>query len=119
MERARSRLISASASVVSAQNQRDSALARSENASAEFRSLTSNMPEFDNPREALRWARQVQSSADDWRRFESRHTDGLEEFGEATESQTEAQRDVDQAQTKIDRGLAMKAEAELRSSRDR
>lgn len=116
LERAHTRLIDSSARVVNAQNMRDSALARSENALSEFRRLTTNMTEFVDPREAVRWARQVQSSADDWRRFESRHAEGLEDFEDAVEAQTNAQRDVDQAQAKIDRGRAMKAEAERRSA---
>lgn len=112
LEKAKQALVRYSADVVSAQNKRDTARARSENAAAEFRNLTANMTYFSDAEEASRWARQVEKAAAEWTKHDDRRGDGRQDLDEATKQQTKAQEAVDKAQAKVDRGRAMKAEAE-------
>lgn len=118
LEKAKKDLVRYSADVVNAQNKRDTARARSENASAEFLKLTSNIAYFSDASEASRWARQVDKAASDWAKNDDRRGDGRKELDRAMKKQAAAQKAVDQAQAKVDKGRAIKAEAERLSSLD-
>ena len=105
-----------SADVVDAQNKRDSSRNRSDNASAEFRKLTSNITYFSDAEEATRWARQVDKAASQWAKYDDHRGDGRKDLDKATKKQRKAQGAVDKAQAKVDRGRSMKAEAERLTS---
>lgn len=118
LEAAKKKLISYSADVVDAQNKRDSSRSRAENASDEFRKLTSSVTYFSDPQEAARWARQVDKAATEWAKFDDRRGDGRQDLDKGVTRQRDAQKAVDKAQATVDRGRTMKAEAE-RLSRPR
>ncbi|MGN3974196.1 hypothetical protein [Tsuneonella sp. SYSU-LHT278] len=118
LEKAKKDLVRYSADVVDAQNKRDGSRARSEHAAAEFRKLTSNITYFSDAEEAARWARQVEKAASQWAKYAERRGDGRKELDAATRKQSQAQSAVDKAQAKVDRGRAMKAEAERLSRID-
>lgn len=112
LESAKKKLIGYSADVVGAQNKRDSSRSRAENASAEFRKLTTSVTYFSDPQEAARWARQVDKAAAEWAKYDDRRGDGRQDLDKGVKRQRDAQEAVDKAQAKVDRGRAMKAEAE-------
>ena len=116
MEKAKTRLISASADVVNAQNKRESALAQADNAAAIFRNITTNMPYFADAQEAKLWSQQVTKSATEWARFDAQRDAGASAFDKASKSQAQAQAAVDKAQARIDQGRAMMANAEQLSA---
>lgn len=112
LEKAKKDLVRYSADVVDAQNKRDSSRNRSDNASAEFRKLTSNITYFSDAEEASRWARQVDKAASNWAKYDDRRGDGRKDLDKASKNQRKVQGAVDKAQAKVDRGRTMKAEAE-------
>ena len=116
LEKAKNTLVGHSADVVEAQNKRDSARARAENASAEFRRLTSSQSYISDAEEAARWAKQVEKAASEWAKYDDRRLDGREDLDKSSSQQKKAQAAVDKAQSKIDRGRTMKMEAERLSS---
>lgn len=116
LEEAKKNLVRYSADVVDGQNKRDGSGDQSDNASAEFRKLTSNMAQFSDGKEASRWARQVEKAASNWAKYDNRRGDGRNELNKAMKKQTKAQEAVEKAQLKVERGRAMKAEAERLSA---
>ena len=116
LEKAKNNLVGYSADVVEAQNKRDSSRARGENAATEFRRLTTSQSYFSDPAEAARWAKQVEKAASEWAKYDDRRLDGREDLDKGMSRQSKAQASVDKAQNKVDRGRAMKREAERLSS---
>ncbi len=116
LEKAKNGLVGFSADVVEAQNKRDSSRARGENAAAEFRRLLASQTYFSDADEAERWAKQVEKSASEWAKYDGRRLDGRKELDKGMSKQNKAQAAVDKAQNKVDRGRAMKREAERLSS---
>lgn len=112
LEKAKNNLVKYSADVVEAQNKRDSSQARGDNASAEFRRLTASQTYFADAQEAARWAKQVDKAAAEWAKYAERRTDGRDDLDTAMSKQNKAQAAVDKAQNRVDRGRAMKMEAE-------
>jgi hypothetical protein len=112
MEKAKKELVRYSADVVNAQNKRDSARARAENAADEFRNLTAAPIYFSDAEEAVQWARRVEKASSDWAKFDARRGDGRAELDKAMTKQRRAQQAVDKAQAMIDQGRTMKTEAE-------
>lgn len=116
LEEAQRDLVRYSADVVDAQGKRDSSQDRANNARQAFESLTAR-PYFSNPDDARDWAKLVEETASEWKRFAARSDDGAEELRRAQRRQEKAQEAVEKAQEKIDEGREMMAEAELRSMR--
>lgn len=109
-------LVKYSAEVVNAQNKRDNSRSRADNARETFESLTAR-PYFSDPDDARKWAKQVESAASDWAKYNARQDDGAKELKKAQSRQADAQEAVDKAQAKIDKGRTMMAEAERASLR--
>ncbi|QJB68915.1 hypothetical protein [Parasphingorhabdus halotolerans] len=101
--------------VLDAQKKRDKATGKISNASEEFRQLTSNVPMFNNPKEAAKWADLVSNAADSWAKNDNRQEDGQSDLTKSMKRQASAQSAVKSAQANIDKGRAMKAEAQQRS----
>lgn len=116
LDKAKKDLVRYSADVVDAQNKRDNARARSENASADFRRLTSTQTYFTDADEAASWAQQVDKAASSWAKHDDRRTDGRDDLDKAIKQQRKAQAAVDKAQDKVDRGRTLKADAERLSA---
>lgn len=110
-EKARKNLIESSSDVVKAQNKRDSSAAQSDRASAEFRNLTSVVPNFSNGEDAKKWSESVNNAASEWAKYADRRIDGRDDLTKSSKAQNKAQEQVDKAQAMIDRGRAMKTQA--------
>lgn len=117
MQKAKRDLVKHSASVVNAQDLRDTSQSRADNAREAFESLTAR-PFFSSPEDAHKWAKQVENAASDWDKYSERVEKGAKDFRKAQDRQADAQEAVDKAQRKIDEGRAMKAEAERASLLD-
>jgi predicted nucleic acid-binding Zn-ribbon protein len=115
LAKAQKDLTNASRDVLNAQSKRDTAQGKVANASAEFRQLTSNIPYFAEPKDAAKWAKKVSDAANSWSKNNNRQDDGQGDLKKAMKKQASAQGAVDKAQTDIERGRAMKAEAQQRS----
>lgn len=115
LEKAERDRVRASADIVNAQNRSQSSDARATNAADEFRRLTASSPSYADPRDALRWANSVQRAAENWAQFQKRGNKGANAIDQASREQRKAEDAVRKAQERIDRGRAMKAEAERRS----
>jgi hypothetical protein len=74
------------------------------------------MPQFTDPSIAERWAREVNTAAADWAKFEGRNQESKTELDKATMAQQRAQADSTSAQSIVDRGRSMKRDAERLSS---
>lgn len=109
-------LVRYSAAVVEAQDKRDTSRSRADNAREAFESLTAR-PFFSEAGEARVWAKQVEETAKNWERFEERSEEGARELRRAQRRQANAQEAVDKAQTQIEEGRALMAEAERASQR--
>ena len=105
----------ASKDVLNGQSKRDNAQSKMANASAEFRQLTMNVPSFGNAKDAAKWADRVSNAADSWAKNDNRQEDGQGDLTKAMKKQLSAQKTVQKAQSDIDKGRAMKAEAQQRS----
>lgn len=116
LQQAQRDLVGYSADVVNAQDKRDTSNKRAENARDAFQNLTAR-PFFSDPEEARKWAKQVESAATDWAKFDARREDGAKELRKAQDRQADAQKAVDKAQDKIDRGRTLMADAERASVR--
>lgn len=115
LERAQNDLIKYSADVVEAQNKRSSSASRGDNAEQKFRSLTAQTPVFTSGRDAERWAKKVETAAQDWAKYDNRRADGDGDFKKAVDRQEKAEEAVAKAEAHIAKGRQMKAEAERRS----
>ena len=116
MQKAKRDLVKYSAAVVNAQDMRDTSQSRADNAREAFESLTAR-PFFSDAEDARRWAKQIESAASDWEKYTNRSAQGAKDLRKAQSRQTDAQSAVEKAQAKIDRGIAMKADAERASLR--
>ena len=116
LQEAKRELVKQSAAVVNAQDLRDTSQSRAENAREAFETLTSN-PFFSDANDASKWAKRVEGAASDWDKYSERSEKGSKDLKKALRRQASAQEAVDKAQVKIDRGLAMKADAERASQR--
>lgn len=116
LQEAKRDLVKHSAAVVNAQDLRDTSQSRADNAREAFESLTVR-PFFSSADDAYKWAKQVESAASDWDKHSARSEQGVKDLNKAQKRQADAQEAVDKAQAKIDRGSAMKADAERASQR--
>lgn len=114
LEVAQRDLVKYSAEVANAQDKRDSSQSRAENARQAFQSLTAR-PYFSDPNDARDWARQVQGAAADWAKYDARQGDGANELRKAQKRQAGAQEAVAKAQSRIEKGRSLMAEAERSS----
>ncbi len=105
----------ASNDVSNGQSKRDAAETKVANASAEFRQLTSNVPQSGDPKEAAKWADRVANAADSWAKNDNREEDGQSNLTKAMKQQAKAQEAIGKAQSDIAKGRTMKAEAQQRS----
>ncbi|MEM7688072.1 MAG: hypothetical protein AAF291_03540 [Pseudomonadota bacterium] len=116
MQKAKRDLVKHSAAVVNAQDLRDTSQSRADNAREAFESLTAR-PFFSDAEDARKWAKQVESAASNWEKYTGHSERGAKDLLKAQGRQADAQAAVEKAQAKIDRGLAMKADAERASLR--
>ncbi|MEL7453750.1 MAG: hypothetical protein AAGJ50_10310 [Pseudomonadota bacterium] len=117
MQSARRDLVKFSANVVNAQDLRDTSQSRSDNARETLESLTAN-PFFNDGTDARKWAKRVENAASDWEKYEERREKGAKDLRKAQKRQNDAQKAVDNAQAKINKGRALKSEAERASQRE-
>lgn len=115
LARAQRELVRRSAEVVNLRNRRDTAAERAENARRTFERLTANTV-FADPREARRWAQELERAARDWEENTKRRDEADRDLERALRRQTDAQAAVAEAQAKIDEGRAMMAMAERASA---
>lgn len=111
LQKANVELVRYSADIVTAQENRNSAQARAENARMSFENLTAR-PFFSDPVEARKWAKQVDSSATEWERNIKRGEKAQGELDKAQKRQETAQKNVAKAQQQVDEGRALMARAE-------
>ncbi|MGB3472547.1 MAG: hypothetical protein WBA51_17165 [Erythrobacter sp.] len=114
LQKAQRDLVRYSADVVNAQDLRDTSVSRAQNAREAFENLTAR-PFFSDPAEALKWAKQVEKVAGDWRKYDRDGDTGVNDLERSQNRQARAQEQVDKAQAKIDEGRAMKNDAERAS----
>lgn len=98
--------------VIDAQNKRDNNRALSDNASRDFRQLTSSIPEFTDAAEASRWANKVDAAATRWAKAIEKGDDGAAALRKAMKAQEKAQEALAKAQKQVEEGRALMAEAE-------
>lgn len=108
-------LTQASRSVLDAKSKRDTAQAKVANASEDFRQLTASVPYFSGAADAAKWADKVNNAARSWAKNDNRQDDGQSDLSKAIKQQSNAQNTVEKAQSDIDKGRAMKAEAQQKS----
>lgn len=105
-------LAKANRDVIDAQTKRDTNREKAENAAEDFRQLTATMPNLTDASEASAWAKKVDDAADRWAKADRRGDGGSKDLRKAMKEQTKAQSAVKKAQAMIDKGGAMKADAE-------
>jgi len=114
--KAQQSLNEANRDVIDAQNKRDNNRALSDNASRDFRQLTSSIPEFTDPAEAARWANKVDAAATRWAKANEKGDDGAAALRKAMKAQEKAQGALDKAQKSVEEGRALMAEAERQTA---
>lgn len=109
-------LTEASRNVLNAKSKHDTAQAKVANASQDFRQLTSSVPYFSDASDAAKWADKVNNAARSWAKNDNRQDNGQSDLSKAIKQQSKAQKYVEKAQADIDKGRALKAEAQQKST---
>lgn len=112
LQKAQQALVKSSADVVNSQNARDSAQAQALNSRSEFQALVSQAMSITDPDRARDYGKEINKFAKAWENYNDRVQSSTGDLDKASKSQRKAQAAVDKAQTKVDRGRAMMADAE-------
>jgi hypothetical protein len=83
LQKSQKALTRANERVLEAQKKRDNSRVNSDRASAEFQRLVRSMPQFTDPSIAESWAREVNTAAADWAKFEGRNQESKTELDNA------------------------------------
>ncbi len=110
-QEAQKALVKYSADVVNAQNARDAAQAQALNARSEFQTLVSQAMSITDPDRARDYGQEISKFAMAWENFNDRAQASKNDLDKASKKQRKAQAAVDKAQSKIDRGQEMMADA--------
>lgn len=116
LSEAQQKLARYNAERTSAQTAHDAAQAHVDNARSGFEAQVAQAANVTDPDRARDFGRDIKKFADDWENFDDQLRVADRDLERATSRQRDAQEDYDKAQAAVDRGRAMMAEAERRSS---
>lgn len=116
MSRAERRIRDANERITRGESRAADAERRLNNARDEYRRLATNLDAGANSAIALRHSRQLKSAAESWAAAEERLDEGRDLINDGRSRLARAERERDQAQQRVDRGRALKTEAERASA---
>lgn len=117
LEKAQSDLAVINSDLSKAQNKRNDAQARAENARSDFYSNALEASKTSDADKARSLGQKTEDAGEAWEKADDVLQSANKDLEKATKRQRKAQKAYDKAQAKVDRGRAMMAEAE-RLSRD-
>jgi hypothetical protein len=116
LAKAQTQLAKAKANIIASTNKQSVASGTSITAGEDFRKLMGTVPTFATSADARAWAKKVGEGAKRWTASDKRGIKGGKALARATKSQKDAEADIVRAQSEIEQGRAIMADAKARAS---